>query len=238
MDLSQIYASASVAGSAGILPELPATSQNPLLASLHNIFVRSHNKLVERYRSEQAHWTEEQLFAEARADNIAQYQMIVFEELAPLLLGDAIHQRLQNERLSIVMNDDRLRTSNEFATAAIRFYHWMTPEAVKRRSHARKTADTNMPVVSAEVYEYTRLNESFGRLAVANNLESFLEGGFFHKLDRARHDFNSLALDVQRGRDHGLRPYVDYLRHCHKMSALHDIQDLADIMDTQVFGNV
>ena len=63
-------------------------NENAVLASVHNLFVREHNRLADELAEAHPDWTDEQIFQRARQINIAQIQSITFNEYLPALLGD------------------------------------------------------------------------------------------------------------------------------------------------------
>ncbi|XP_052891960.1 peroxidase-like [Anopheles moucheti] len=72
------------------------SSQFPMTATVHLIFLREHNRLANQLKLLNANWSDEVLFQEARRINIAQYQYIVYYQYLPRVLGRA---NMINDRL-------------------------------------------------------------------------------------------------------------------------------------------
>ena len=93
-------------------------NENSVLASMHTLFVREHNRLAELLAVEHPDWGDEQIFQRAREINIAQYQNIVYNEYLPALLGEDRISQYQGYKSSA--NPD---ISRVFANAAFRLGH-------------------------------------------------------------------------------------------------------------------
>lgn len=92
---------------------------------MYTIFLRSHNQIARILHRAHRSWKDEKIFQLARRLNIDIYNKIVFEELAPAILGEEMANRINNEDFLSV--DKNGAVSNEFATAGIRFYYSMMP---------------------------------------------------------------------------------------------------------------
>lgn len=58
-----------------------------MLAQIHSILLRAHNRHARELSTVNPGWKDEQLYNEARRLNIAIHQHIAFNEYIPLLLG-------------------------------------------------------------------------------------------------------------------------------------------------------
>lgn len=70
-----------------ILPDERAT-QTPVLAAIHIVFMREHNRICDEILKLQPSWDDERVYQEARRWNIAQYQSIIVKEWLPFMLGE------------------------------------------------------------------------------------------------------------------------------------------------------
>uniref|UniRef100_A0A182MHT3 Uncharacterized protein n=1 Tax=Anopheles culicifacies TaxID=139723 RepID=A0A182MHT3_9DIPT len=182
---------------------------NPYITLLHTLFLRSHNRLAKHLGLLQPSWTDEQLFTVARTVNTKLYQKIVREWLTAV----AGEQATRDPRPTVGRGDDRV--SNEFATAAIRFYNTMMP------------GEINNPLGSYDLEHLfyrpkdLRKRDYFAHLVDsvlgqnAMSLDTAYVDDMAHMLFGVRNvGLDVLALDIQRGRDHGLARYTDYYTLC------------------------
>lgn len=91
-------------------------NENPFLTSLHTLFVREHNRLVDQLTTAHPSWTDEQLYQHARRLVGAQMQQIVYGEWLPALGMEVpayeIYDPFTNPGIM-----------NEFSAAAYRYGH-------------------------------------------------------------------------------------------------------------------
>lgn len=99
---------------------------SPYMILQHSIFQKSHNRIADQLKTNNPQWSDTKLLETARRINQAIFQKITYEEWLPMVVG-------HNEALRIRSNNNADQVtgvrgvSNEFATAAIRFYESMLP---------------------------------------------------------------------------------------------------------------
>lgn len=99
---------------------------NPYITTLYTIFWRLHNLIAaELKKGAGVSWNDERLFQTARRINTAIYQKIVYLDWTSVVLGKVNAAKINTENST--SNDRDESVSNEFATAAIRFYYSMMP---------------------------------------------------------------------------------------------------------------
>ena len=93
-------------------------------------FYSSHNHIAHKLKKLNPDWVDQQLFNLSKRINIAVYQKIVFTDWADIVLGKRVAQDIRNKKMEDYEDSKKYKTkkvSNEFATAAIRFYNSMMP---------------------------------------------------------------------------------------------------------------
>lgn len=189
------------------------------LAVMHTLFSREHNRLVDllkerypRYREDGKH---DELFEHARSLVIAEIQMITYNEFLPALLGEHTMPAYAGYKADVNPN-----LYNEFSVAAYRIGH----SAISERLMRFDAAGNEIAAGSLS------LRDSFFTaphyLKKADDLDPFLRGLAFHKhqaidikvVESLRNflfgapgagGFDLVALNIQRGRDHGVASYND-----------------------------
>uniref|UniRef100_A0A9I3FGK9 Peroxidase n=1 Tax=Anopheles epiroticus TaxID=199890 RepID=A0A9I3FGK9_9DIPT len=205
------------------------SNQSPHLTLIHQAFLLEHNRLASELAALNPDWDDERLFQEARRINVAQYQNIVYYEWLPIYLG---RQNMmdagvlpQVELPGFATDYDATvdpTVSNEFATAAFRFFHFIIA------GHLDLIEESKQPTGSI------RLSDWFNDPTVLeqeNKYELLSRGMIFQPHDRPnchitpevkhflfRHGgsigVDLKAIDIQRARDHGLASYHDYREYC------------------------
>ena len=188
-------------------------NEQPGLLALHTLFLREHNRLCGELAIAHPSWNDEQLFQRARALVIGQLQAITINEYVPALLGparsEAVAQRCTNYDESV-----RPDIANAFASAAFRFGHstvgghllLVDDEGGEELLGLRDAFFIPEHVIQHGVDAVLRGQlQSLAReidIEMVADLRNFLFGNSRHLggLDLA-------ALNIQRGRDHGLPSY-------------------------------
>ena len=88
------------------------------LSSMHTLFFREHNRVVDVLKQLNPGWDGEKLFQEARVIVIAEWQNIIYEEYVPIILGPDYLGSYEEYNSSVDVT-----IANGFATAAYRFGH-------------------------------------------------------------------------------------------------------------------
>lgn len=93
-------------------------NENPLLTSLHTIFVREHNRICDELVSENPAWDDEIIYLFARKKLAAIFQSIVYNEWLPAMGVELPKYQGYDE-------DVNANITNVFSAAAFRFGHTM-----------------------------------------------------------------------------------------------------------------
>lgn len=198
---------------------------NPFITLLHTLFLRSHNRIAKHLALIKPDWDDEALFQVARKVNIRIYQKIV-HEWASTVLGSQISPSRTKEP----------RVSNEFATAAIRFYNSMMPGEIASSSSTGKYTSFDMEDLFYKPKDL-RKKEYFNHLVNsvlqqnAMSMDTSYVDDVAHLLFKTNNvGTDVLALDIQRGRDHGLSGYTNYYKHC-TGTTVDSWEDLSGVMN-------
>ncbi len=185
-------------------------NENPELTSMHTLFVREHNRIATKLAADHPTWTDEQLYQEARRIVIGEIQAITYNEFLPALLGPEALRPYRGYNPQV-----NAGISNEFATAAYRFGHSMLGSDIEFLDN-----DGN------EVHDPISLRDAFFNPGVVlengiDEIVKYLASDVAETIDtRVIDDVRNFlfgppgsggldlaALNIQRGRDHGLADY-------------------------------
>ena len=207
------------------------------LTTLHTLFVREHNRLVDELAEQHPEYTDEQLYQEAKAIVEAQIQVITYNEFLPLLLGPDALGDYSGYNASI---DPGI--ANMFATAAYRVGHTMLSSEIQRLNSDGSESE----------YGNLQLRDAFFRpdlIVYEGGLDPILRGladGQANKIDAQVIDdvrnflfgppgaggFDLVSLNIQRGRDHGLASYND-AREAYGLERVDDFDDITSDVELQ-----
>lgn len=129
---------------------------SPYMIVQHKIFQQSHNNIAKQLKALNPQWTDEKLFQSARKINRAIFQKITYEEWLPMVVGHrlAIQIRTSDEEMSSTAVRG---VSNEFATAAIRFYNSMLPgDLLEQPSTQKKLFELRDTFYQPQALNWTR----------------------------------------------------------------------------------
>ncbi len=187
------------------------------LTVMHTLFMREHNRLVDQLSAQHPDWDGEKLYQKARQLVGAQMQAITFNEFLPALLGEDAIAPYRGYNSDIDPN-----ISNLFSTAAYRFGHSALSSTILRLDAEGNTSSFgDLPLRNAFFSPW--------RLAAEDGIEPILRGLAAQQCQTidtylvedvrsflfgnpAAGGFDLAALNIQRGRDHGLPVYNDVLR--------------------------
>ncbi len=186
-------------------------AENPVLTSIHTLFVREHNRICNRLIIEGMR-NDELIYQTARKEVGALIQAITYQEFLPAL-GITLHQ------YPGYRDDVRPDIMNTFATAAYRLGHTMVSDDVV-------IVDNDCEEVGPGEFELVDVFWTPG-LVPTYGVDVFLRGAgthdqyqtdtkinnvlrnflFGNPSDPVRFGIDLGSLNIQRGRDHGLPDY-------------------------------
>ena len=219
------------AGSSGsdffLAGDIRANEQIGLIA-MHTLFVREHNRLAELILDHYPTANDEEVYQLARKIVIAEMQAITYKEFLPALLG-SMSPSLNDYNGYNASVDPRIAT--EFSTAAFRFGHSMLSPQLHMSTDGVNsiasvplrdaffnpglfasnsyTTNTLHPYTTDLVLGGLMIQEAqMVDLNVIDDIRMFLFGEA-----TASHCLDLVSLNIQRGRDHGIRREGRDLRH-------------------------
>jgi len=184
--------------------DIRANEQLSLLA-MHTLWMREHNRIAAQIKGSNAHLAGDQVYQVARRKVIALMQAITFNEFLPSLLGLVPGYSGYDPKADASI-------ANEFSAGFYRFGPSMVSGTLQR-------LDSNLTKIS-EGWSYLR--DSFfrpDRLLEGGGIEPLLRGAArqvcqeinTEVVDDLRNSLSGdlVAINIQRGRDHGIPSYND-----------------------------
>lgn len=199
----------------------------PMLSFLHTLLAREHNRIAEELQRLRPEFSDLQLFMLARRIFVGEYQHIVYNEYLTIILGvdymDKLGISVDLERPWMFDELEDPSITVEFSTAAFRFGHSMVMNDVVLRGQNAKTLQkmklTDL-FFGEDILNEPNMFEAFGRSLLwqspGNVGSSFspatVEQLFANSSENLGLDL--VALNLNRGRDHGLPSYIQMRRAC------------------------
>ena len=206
----------------------PRANENPVLAALHTLFVREHNRRCDLLRADHPDWSDEQLYQHARKFVGGAIQRIVYEEWLPAMgvpVGDyAGYDPGVNPQLA-----------NVFTAAAFRVGHTLLNSTLRRTDAAGNV----LPQGNIS------LRDAFfnpGAIPAVGGIEPYLRGMAEqvqqrmdnHVVDDVRNflfgppgagGLDLAAINIMRGRERGL-PRYNKVRQAYRLPHYVDFREL------------
>ncbi|XP_064466925.1 peroxidase-like [Ornithodoros turicata] len=200
-------------------------NENPGLTSLQTIWMRQHNKVARTLQQLNPLWDDERLFQEARRIVAAQVQIVVYGEFLPSVLGLELmaHYHLLPLAYGFTNYDPwtDATMSNDFAAGAYRFGHSQVNTRFKFENTSVKEeffALEDFYFFPFDLYKRGLDPILLGLIHQSSDeVDRHVTSAETEHLYRARTEpfgLDLVAIDIQRGRDHGLPAYVDYVEYC------------------------
>lgn len=205
------------------------------LTSMHTLWFREHNRVAAELLSLNPHWDGDTIYHEARKIVGAQVQHITYQHWLPKVLGEVGMKMLGEYRgYEPGVNAGIF---NAFATAAFRFGHTLVnPVLYRLDENFQPIAQGHIPLHKAFFSPFRIVNEGGidpllrGLFGVAGKMRvpsQLLNTELTERLFSMAHTvaLDLAAINIQRGRDHGIPPYHDYRVYCN-LSSAHTFEDL------------
>ena len=190
---------------------------------MQTIWVRQHNSIAEELARLNPRWNDDTIYFTARKIVGGFIQAIVFQEYLVEVLGREIVQRFILNPIEYNPNTFG-EIPNSFATAAFRFGHSMIRPDFARLGEKYKPLEIGPINLQDLFFSPNKFNESGGTDSIIRGLASqharradeFITSALTGSLYKTGHSFGQdlASLDINRGRDHGLAPYIVWKDHC------------------------
>ncbi len=187
-------------------------NENVALAAIHTVFLREHNRLAEEIAAKEPGLDDEAIYQKARKIVGAQVQAITYNEFLPAMMGEDSLPEYQGYRPEVDAS-----ITNTFATAAYRLGHSMIESKIWRNEvNGDETALGDLPIERAYFSPEALVNGG-GLEPVLRGTADFRQEATDHKVVSGLRNFlfgkpgsgglDLAALNIQRGRDHGLADF-------------------------------
>ncbi|XP_053236757.1 peroxidasin homolog isoform X1 [Podarcis raffonei] len=205
------------------------------LTSMHTLWFREHNRIATELLKLNPHWDGDTIYHETRKIVGAEMQHITYSHWLPKILGE-VGLKMLGEYKGYDPNINSGIT-NEFATAAFRFGHTLINPILYRLDENFETIPQgHIPLHKAFFSPFRIVNEGgidpllrglfgvAGKMRVTSQLlNTELTERLFSMARAVALDL--AAMNIQRGRDHGVPPYHDFRVYCN-LSSAHTFEDL------------
>ncbi|XP_023933908.2 peroxidase isoform X1 [Bicyclus anynana] len=213
-------------------------NMHPWLTSLHSLWVREHNRIARTLASLNPGWNSDKLYHEARRIVVAELQHISYKHWIPALTGKGFDEMFDSYDIGYNSDIDPTIT-NSFATAGFHFVNSLLDQDIEMLDENDKTTAH-------------RLKNSYFKpelLAEKKGLENILRGMVNQKSQKLDFNYDDdlhhhwlggldvMAVDIQRGRDHGLPGYAHYRALC-GLPLPTTFAQLADVMPQDVIDKL
>jgi hypothetical protein len=187
------------------------SQENPVLAAIHTIFVREHNRKADEIKAGNPNWSDEEIYQAARRWVSGLIQHITYQEFLPAMVGSSVLPAYSGYQTNVNPGISPL-----FSTAAFRVGHTLQTNEIERLDASgqslpggplslRDVFFNPNPLKTDGVDPYLRglvaTSAQQVDLQVIDDLRNFLFG------PPGAGGMDLAALNIQRGRDMGLPSY-------------------------------
>ncbi|KAK7102282.1 chorion peroxidase-like [Littorina saxatilis] len=199
-------------------------NEQPGLATIHTVFVRLHNRIARELDLLRPNDTDEEIFQLTRKILIAIIQNIHYNEWLPIIIGRRTMREFgiqTGSRSQYVASVDP-RITNAFSTAAFRFGHSLIPRqfVIGGRNRPLRELFNRPDELFNNFNDVLQSLVSPLRTQGAQTFDRFFTGEVTGHLFEPENNgkpsrgLDLVALNIQRGRDHGLPPYNKFRQFC------------------------
>ncbi|CAB3223593.1 unnamed protein product [Arctia plantaginis] len=219
-------------------------NEHPGLVAAHIVWMRQHNRMAQELAHLNPHWSDEKIYQETRKIVGAMIQHITYREFLPIVLGNEVIRRFELELqkkgyykgYSPKINPS---PASSFSSAAFRFGHSLVQSSLVRFDKFHRPMKNNVTLHMeltnpSNIWSIGAVDRLlFGMLnqPIQNRDEFITEELTNHLFQTPQFDFGMdlAAINIQRGRDHGIPPYTSWREPC-GLSVIEDFDDLFRVM--------
>ncbi len=225
-------------GGGGVLAGDVRAGENVALTSLHTLFAREHNRIVDELAATDPDMDADELFLAARQQVEAEIQAITFNEFLPTLVGKDLITKYEGYD-----PDVNPGIAAEFSTAAFRFGHSLLSPEIQRLNEDGTVIDAGNLALSAAFFSPEEISENGGidpilrgiadgtaqelDTEIVEDVRSFLFGA------PGSGGLDLASLNIQRGRDLGIASYND-LREAMGLDRAESFSDITSDTDLAI----
>lgn len=217
-------------------------NQQVSLVVVQALMLRHHNRMVESLARINPSWSDETLYQEARHIITAQMQHITYNEYLPLIIGKKVM-----DSFDLFLSDHLVDMYDEttdpgilagFASAAFRLHTTVRATIPFRDDHNRVIGQLDLSdtfLNPSIVYTQDSFPEMLNGLtgAAMTKFDRFFTTEVTHHLFRrfnASFGLDLVAININRGRDHGIPAYNVWRKTC-GLPSFRSFDELSTIMD-------
>ncbi|KAI5635442.1 peroxidase domain-containing protein [Phthorimaea operculella] len=192
-------------------------NEHPGLVAAHIVWLRQHNRMAQELAHLNPHWSDEKIYQETRKIVGAMIQHITYREFLPIVLGADVMRLFELEPLTKGQYRDYDPKTN--------------PSPANVSLHDEITNPSNIWSIGA----VDRLLLGMVNQPIQKRDEFITEELTNHLFQTPSFDFGMdlAAINIQRGRDHGVPPYTSWREPC-GLSGIRAFQDLFRVMPARV----
>jgi len=224
----------------------PRVNEQTVLAMIHTLFVREHNRIASELGKINPQWGDETIFQETRHIIAALVQHITFNEFLPMVLGKEVMQSHDLVLLKDGYFDRYDRYTNPsaasaFVSAAFRFGHSLLPSTIERWSKThRYVGSQKLSEMLQQPYDLYKPGWSDAYLmGLINQVAQALDDSVTQEVTNhlfqepgKKFGLDLAALNIQRGRDHAVPSYNRWREWC-GMKPMTSWEDLHGVMSNK-----
>lgn len=199
-------------------------NEHPGLTAIHTTFLRQHNRIARWLGLLNLRLSDEELFQRTKRIVECQFQHIVYSEWLPIVVGPQTMTRFgltpRSSGFTTYNASVDATMLNEFAAAAFRLGHTLIDGTFDAKYLLGGTTFELQDNYFFPFEFYDGFLEPVLRGLMQQRAQAFdrdVTDGVTNHLYRLRNEsfgLDLVALNLQRAREHGVRPYVDYFYFC------------------------